>query len=265
VRRAGWRPERRNRKIGTADRAWRDQPGARTEFDLPWPDWEHRAPAERWEAPSIERHEVHGRELKIATEEPRVGSAHVCAGADVCRALGCLPASDVAGIGLVVLRQPTRKEEALRPAWGRMHWCAELDGYTGPAITLDAVDLSRPILRWSTSLSPLDEAELERMRQVGFAISRTKRGHEIELSAEPLRRWLMGRTIPHEVGHWIDYRKRVLEPLGAVSAVDAADSPRYEELLARWRARAQREREQFADRYSDRVQPALARAFSPEG
>jgi hypothetical protein len=193
------------------------------------------------------------------TERLRTASAHACTAVDVCGVLGCLPAADVAGIGLVVLRQPTRKEDILRPAWGRMHWCVQFRGYTGPAVALDAVDFNRPSLRLSRSLSPDQAGELHRMRQVGFAVSETRRGYDILLTPELVRNWLLARTLPHEVGHWVDLRRRLLDPLGAGSVQDAFDMPGYDDLAARWSARPLREREHSADRYADSMQPAIER------
>lgn len=257
MRRTGWKPERRNRKLGTPDWAWRDKPDAQEGFAVPWPTWEHRTPEERWTPDEIEQHQVHGRTVMVVAEKPRAGSAHVCTPADVCGIMGCLPAADVAGIGLVVLRQPTRKEDILRPAWGRMHWCVEFRGYNGPAVVLDAVDFSRPRLRWPRSLSPDQAQELQRMRQLGFTVAETRRGYDILLTPEQVRRWLLTRTLPHEVGHWVDLRRRVLDPLEASSAAEAYRMPGYDELAARWSARPQREREQSADGYADRMQSAV--------
>ena len=261
MRRAGWRPERRNRKLGTSDWAWRDRAGGQASFDVPWPTWDPHLPEASWEAEAIEEHRVHGQALTVVTERVRPGSVHACAPAEVRDVLACLPAADVAGIGLVVLRQPTRKQDILMPAWGRMHWCAEFRGYTGPAIALDAVDLDRPRLRLSRSLSPDRDRELDRMRQLGFAVTETRRGYDIQLTAEHLRRWLLARTIPHEVGHWADFRQRVLDPLGAISTPDVYETREYEDLLAGWWKRPQREREHSADRYADRMQPQIERCI----
>jgi hypothetical protein len=202
----------------------------------------------------MEEHEVHGRTIRVVIEEPRTGSAHASAPDDVCNVLRRLPAGDVSGLDLVVLRQPTRKEDVLSPAWGRIHWCVEFHGYTGPAITLDAVDFDRPHLRWPRSLSPEDERDLRRLRRAGFSIAETKRGYDILLTREHVRRWLLTQTVPHEVGHWVDYRKRVLDPLGAVTAWDAHHHDSYNDLAERWRQRPERECEQYANRYADEVQ-----------
>lgn len=264
MRQAGWRPERRNRKLGTPDWSWKDQHEARPTFDVPWPDWEYRAPEERWSAETVERHQVHGKTTLVVTERPLNGSVHACSPSDVCAVLRCLPKADVAGVGLVVLRQPTRKEEIFRPAWGRMHWCADFRGYRGPAITLDAIDFQRPRIRMSRSLSPERAQELERLRRHRFVITETNRTYDVLLTPEHVRRWLLVRTVPHEVGHWVDYRHRVLDRLDAATVTDVLADPRYEELAERWLARPERERERFADRYADVAEPAISALIEVE-
>jgi hypothetical protein len=230
---------------------------------VPWPAWEPRLPEESWEAEAIGECVVHGQPTMVVSERPRAGSAHACTPTAVCAVLECLPAGDVAGIGLVVLRQPTRKQEILIPAWGRMHWCTEFHGYTGPAIALDAVDFDRPRLRWSRSLSPDQGKELDRMRDLGFAVSETRRSYDILLSPEHVRRWQLMRTLPHEVGHWVDFRERVLDPLEAISAPDVFHTREYGDLLSRWGERPPREREQRADRYADEMQQRVEGAIGP--
>lgn len=226
---------------------------------MPWPTWNPRLPEDSWKAEAIEEHHVHGQTITVVSEQLRKGSVYPCAPTEACAVLECLPAADIAGIGLVVLRQPTRKQDILIPAWGRMHWCVEFRGYTGPAIALDAVDLDWPRLRWSRSLSPDQDKELGRMRQFGFAVTETRRSYEILLTPEHMRRWVLGRSLPHEVGHWVDFRRRVLDPLGAISTPDVYNTQGYEDLLSRWWGRPHREREQFADRYADEAQPRIER------
>jgi hypothetical protein len=49
------------------------------------------------------------------------------------------------------------------------------------------------------------------------------------------------RTVPHEVGHFVDYRQRVIEP-------SSSEAEFTRNLDVFW-ARPPREREEFADRY----------------
>jgi hypothetical protein len=253
----GWTPERRNRKIGTSDWAWRDKPGNRSPFGVPWPRWEHRGPAARWVPEAIEEHEVHGRTVRVVVEEARAGSDHSCTPDDVCCVLRRLPEGDVTGLDLVVLRQPTRKEQAHLRVWGWIYWCVSFRGYTGPAVVLDTVDFDRPRLRWSRSLGPDLQRDLHRLREKGFMVVETRRGYEIMLTREHVRRWQLTHTLPHEVGHWVDFRRRVLDPLGAPTASAAYGDHRYDDLVKRWWQRPEREIEQYADRYADNARRAI--------
>ena len=73
----------------------------------------------------------------------------------------------------------------------------------------------------------------------------------------PLRRWQLAMTVPHEVGHWVDFRHWVLGPLRVNSGAEAVDHPRYEALIDRWCARPEQEREEFAFRYAVPLQERL--------
>jgi hypothetical protein len=258
--RSGRDPTRRNRKLGTPDFAWRDRGEGMPPFEIPWPRWEQRSPGERWTPQRVEEHTVHGRTLQIVVERPLSGWVHACAPEDVVEVLGRLPAPDTEGLGLVVLLQPRRKEDALRPVWGRLHWTTRFRGYAGPAVTLSAYDLRRPVLRWSRSLWPEGQDELDRLRAVGFAITEGRREYGIHLEPATVRRWHRERTLPHEVGHWIDFRRRVIEPTGTRDAAEAETHPDYPALIERWRSRPWRERERFADAYADAHQAAAIRA-----
>ena len=138
--RRGFNPSRRNRKIGTPDHAWRDRAGARREFDLPWPRWEERSWGTRPGGFTVQNAGAHGDEVTIVVERPRTGCVHACAPEDVWRVLGRLPAIDVSGLGLVVLRQSTRKEEIFDWKWGSIWWSQDFRGYSGPTIILDAAE-----------------------------------------------------------------------------------------------------------------------------
>jgi hypothetical protein len=244
-------PRRRNRKLGTPDFAWRDRGSWAPRYEIPWPGWEDRAPGERWVPQHVKERTVHGRSLRIVVERPLQAWSHACTPDDVVDVLSRLPSADVAGIGLVVLLQPARKEEQLRSVWGRLHWATEFRGYVGPAVTLSAQNLARPTLRWPRSLSPDAQEELERLRATGFAIRSGRREWVIELDLPTVRRWQRERTLPHEVGHWVDFRRRVLAHTGRENVADAVEHPDYDLLLGRWGRRPHRERERFANAYAD--------------
>src|SRR5215218_649584 len=149
--RNGRDPTRRNRKRGTPDFAWRDRGDRTPPFRIPWPRWEQRSPGARFTPDRVEERTVHGRRLRIVVERALDGFEHACDPEDVVEVLEQLPSSDTEGLGLVVFRQPTRKEDRLDLLWGSIHYTTRFRGYVGPAVTLVARDLRRPVLWWSRS------------------------------------------------------------------------------------------------------------------
>jgi len=111
-------------------------------------------------------------------------------------------------------------------------------------------------LRWPRSLTPEDVEELGRLRAAGFSVQPARRGHDVQLDAVSVHRWLLSRTVPHEVGHWVDYRRRVLDPLS-----DDASAAEYHALVDRWMQRPRLEREAFADRYADAMSASIRDAL----
>lgn len=257
--RSGRDPTRRNKKIGTRDHAWRDRTGGSRPFEVPWPRWERRPEQQRWPVSRVEQHECHGRPITVAVERLLDGHRHLCEPSAIVGVLNELPADDVDGLGLVVLHQETRKQTILKPAWGRILWCDRFRGYRGPVVMIDAIDLTYQWFVWGASITPPWQRELDRFRRLGVAVEQNKRGCRIDLQPEPLRRWQLARTVPHEVGHWVDFRAWVLEPLGVQTAAEAVEHPHYGARIDYWCARSEREREEFADRYADHAEQVILR------
>lgn len=249
--RPGWNPTRRNRNIGTAKQGH----GQDNRLVIPtgWPD--DRVFSEVLVDPVVVPRSVGGSELTFLVEAPREGSFHACTVEDVCWVLQFVPPVHLNGIDLIVLRQPTRKQELLRPVWGRMGYYAALgrraEGrrWWGPAIFLEA-QTGRPI-RWSASLSPDSEAELERLRADGHAVTRERRGWRIEPTPASIRETQLHRTLLHELGHWADWYEAVVAP--------ARDLAEREHLARVFRTRSHRTKEDFAHRYAAEVVARVAR------
>lgn len=219
--RAGWNPTRRNRNIGTAKRGH----GQDNRLVVPkaWPD--DRVFWEVLREPVV----VRRRGLAFVVEPPRPGSFHACTPDDIRAVLDFAPPADVNALDAVVLRQPTRKQELLRPVWGRLAFFAGL----GTAIYLDA-QWPRPI-RWSLSLDPEDARELERLRADGHPVRRDRRGWVVEPTWASIRVTQLHRTLLHELGHLVDWNR------GAA------------------RARTRRAKEDFAHRYAAEVGARVVR------
>jgi hypothetical protein len=239
--RAGWDARRRNRNIGTAARGR----GQDNRLVIPCrgpryePFW-----ACLTDFRAVTR-AVWGKPLTVLVEPTRAGCVHPCTPDDVFALLAHVPARDREGLALVVLRQPKRKEQVLSPCWGRLAYHAEIGEHKGPAIILEAVDLARPRTRWDRSLGPEVSAELDRLRADGHLIRPDRRGYVLEMTLEGARSTQLYRTLPHEVGHWVDYLQRVKRP--SRSKPSSAWGP----LWDRYHQRPAAEKEGFAHRYAD--------------
>jgi hypothetical protein len=245
-----WDARRRNRNLGTA-KAGR---GARNRFAIP----ERDADLSRyWERLSdyvaVER-ALGSHRLVFLVEPTRPDCLHHCTIDDVLRVLRMLPFEHVSQIALVVMRQPTRKQERLRPVWGRIGYWSQIGGRAGPGVYLDAQPIGLA-LEWGKRLRPDDEAELERFRACGFEVEPHARGWRVRASSAAIRQSQLYRTLPHELGHLADMAacRRSLDWNG--------DEDRFWE---RYFARSEQEREAAAHRYADEFRrDARARGLIP--
>lgn len=243
-------PSRRNRNIGTV----RQGHGQNNRLVIPEPvrarlTWKERLGAHRHLAA-----DVNGKAVQFFVEETNGGCIHACSVEDVVRLLSTIPGSDWPGLDIVVLRQPTRKQRIVDPAWGRLLYFAELGRAgraptaSGPAILLEAVDLSAK-LEWPTSLQPDMAEELDRLRSDGHGVARIGRRYMLSLSKESVRATQLYRTLPHEIGHWADWLEKVETP--------CARGGDYDALSDAYFARPRAEREAYAHRYADDLRRRL--------
>lgn len=188
---------------------------------------------------TAERRTVSGHEIAFITEATLPGFVHACTVDDVVRVLHALPHEDWTGIHTVVFRQLTRKERMLSPRWGQIAF-----GDADEATMFLVASERRQFLRWPLSIIPADSAELDRLRQDGHHVQLTARGWEIVSTLAAVRRTQLGRTIPHEVGHWVDYRASV--------ARGGADT------------RSNASKELFADQYAAKAHPLVSTALDSE-
>ncbi len=170
------------------------------------------------------------------------GCLHACTIDDVCHLLAHMPPGDITGIDLFLLRQPTRKQRSLRPAWGRLAYDADTGKHSGRAIILDAQQPGKSY-RWPRSLTPENAPELDRLRGHGHGIEEDRRGFTVTPTLESIRTTQLYRTVLHELGHHVDYRSKITDL--------AADQADYDRRRDAFFARPQREREEFAHRYAD--------------
>lgn len=246
----GRNPTRRNRNIGTA-KSGHGQNNRMTVPELAHGDhlfWE------RIDSATEVSRTVSGRGLRFFVQPTRADCIHACTVDDIARLMSNIPAADREGLETIVLRQPRRKEQALASVWGRLSYFAELVNrrgdvlYSGPAIVIEAVNPSEP-LKFGKSLSLDDAAELERLTSDGHKLRPGDRNHTIDPTVESCRATQLYRTMPHELGHWVDFLEKVQHPATTLGP--------DEEALERYHSRPKREKEHFAHAYGERLREHL--------
>lgn len=202
MRRPGWNARRRNRNIGTA------KSGHGQDNKMCIPD---RSIGMKWirfherlDNPVALTRSIGDREIVILVEPVQPGFFHACTPDDIATVLRLLPQKDTEGIDLVVLRQPKRKEQILNSVWGRLQYYSEIQQYCGVAIYIEAQPIDC-ILYWDKSLSPDAAQELERLVEDGHQVISERRRYVLYMNSESIRATQLYRTLPHEVGHYVDY------------------------------------------------------------
>lgn len=250
--RAGFNPTRRNRNIGTPKQGH----GQDNRLVIP----ELMTSSRTWKE-RLNRHQqiqrvVGGREIIFIVEETSGGCVHACSVDDVRHVLAHIPAADWEGLDTFVFRQSTRKQRVLNPAWGRLSYDADLGlpgraaKRRGPAVFLEAVDCAAN-LKWSSSLEPDEQAELERLRLDGHVIERVGRRHVFSITPEATRATQLYRTLLHEIGHWVDWLNKVERP--------SERGGDFRTLSDAYFQRPKDDREAFAHRYADEARARLQR------
>lgn len=240
------RPERRNRKIGTEAAGYRES----NKMGIP-AEWFDRGGSLRFYASRMGPHQVieyelPGGPLVFLYESPRSDCTYGCSPRDVAHILANIPPGDIEGLKIIAFRQPTRKQANLSPVWGRLLYEADFESHAGPAVVIEAQDLSRPF-RWSRKLSLEGQAELERLRKDGHGVEEDRRGYTIHLTEDSVRHTVLYRTLLHELGHWVDW----------LAEVERTPSNDAEE---RYFARPACERESYAHAYAVQIAERLRRS-----
>ena len=135
-------------------------------------------------------------QVTFLVEPPNRGFFHACTVEDLCRMLTYVPRQDWEGVETILLRQPTRKQNLLSSAWGRLIMRKPKGGCPRAAICLEACDPETPLF-WLRSLRPDDRIELDRLAVDGHRVRTERRGY-----------LKLFRTLLHEIGHWVDFRRR---------------------------------------------------------
>lgn len=239
--RPGSNPTRRNRNIGTAKQGH----GQDNRLTIPTSWADNRIYWEALKSPVAIPRRIAGRSLTFLVEPTRPESFYPCTVDDVSAVLGLVPQEDLDGIELVLLRQPTRKQARLNPVWGRFLYLATLGPYVGPAICIEAQDLSET-LEWPNAMSTDDRRELRRLEHDGHRVIPGRRAYTIERTPESVRNTVLFRTLLHEIGHNVDWIQNVSAP-----SVQAGDRREVERIHREFASKPSKDREDFAHRYAD--------------
>lgn len=252
----GRNPNRRNRNIGTA----RSGHGQNNQLTIPRVGRGNYAFWEKIDGARAINRIVSGRVLRFFVQPTRADCIYACTVDDITRLMSHVPSSDWEGLETVVLRQPRRKEQTLASVWGRLSYAADLVNrhgdvlYSGPAIIIEAVNPTAS-LKFGKSLSLDGMAELERLKLDGHKLRPLGRNHIVEPTPESCRATQLYRTLPHELGHWVDFLEKVERPavkLGSDKEIDG-----YGKLLDRYHSRPNGEKERFAHSYAEQLRQHL--------
>ena len=237
MRKPGWNPIKRNRKIGTGGQGF----SKNNKLVIPqkWSDltvfWE------RLKDPIINTINIKNHAINFLVEPTKQGYIHSCTVDDIIAILKHLPKRDLALISLIILRQPKRKEEIINPAWGRFVYYAKIGKYSGPGIYLEAQPINDK-LKWSISLTPHQEKELHRHKKDGHIVTKDRRYFYIQTSPETVRNTQLFRTLPHEIGHAINYS------INSQTKFSGANS---------YNSKPAQDKEEFAHRYAEAFRKKL--------
>ena len=240
-------PTRRNRNIGTAKQGH----GQNNKFVVPYPAVEMKSFFERLDEYKTVVKIINGHKFKFIVEKTRQNSFHACTIEDIEKILQQIPISDYGELELIILRQPTRKEENLNSVWGRLIYSYEFEDDYLPAIIIEAVDLDRNF-KWTKKLSIESQKELERLKKDGHQIKMRNRFYEAEYKIENIRSTQLYRTLLHEFGHYVHYLEVVERP--------GSENEEFEEWEKRsdyYHSLPTSEKEVFAHSYADKLKKEL--------
>lgn len=240
-------PTRRNRNIGTAKQGY----GQDNKLVIPSPAVEMRTFYERLgEYKTVEKI-INGHTFRFVVEKTRKNSFHACTIEDIEQILVNIPKEDYGDLELIILRQPTRKEEKLEPVWGRLIYSYEFEDDYFPAVIIEAIDLKRKFKR-TKKLSIDAQKELERLKEDGHKIKMGKRFYEADFELEHIRSTQLYRTLPHEFGHYVHYLEVVERP-----KTENEDFEEWEKRFDYYHNLPTSEKEVFAHSYADQLKKDL--------
>jgi hypothetical protein len=240
MKHSGWNPTKRNRNIGTEKSGY----SKNNKFVVPekWRDF--KVFWERLTNPIIIPIIINNHQITMLVEPTNVGYIHASTPHDIIQVLELIPQEHLIEIEIVVLRQPKKKEEILRPVWGRFIYYADLGKYSGAGVYLEAVEASK-VIKWTDKLSPFETKELKALENDGHRIEKVKRGYDIHTTPESVRKTQLFRTLPHEIGHAVDYLYNSVKP-----SAKANSDTELDYITNTFYSKTSLDKEEFANRYA---------------
>lgn len=244
-----WKPERRNRNIGTKSSGYSKSNDMR--IPESWLDKHGNCSLyyERLELTHVEEVSIGDFQIRILYDKPHDGFSYGCSPADVTKLLTLVSEFAQAMPDIIAFRQPSRKQRQQFPVWGRFLYFAEFGRTEGTAIVLEAQELGAS-LKWSKNMSLVDRAEYERLIGDGHYFVENKRYFEAHLAEDGIRNTKLYRTLLHELGHLADYHQKVLSE-------ETALDPDQDVAADLYFSRPTSEREVFAHRFAEDISRAL--------
>lgn len=194
-------PIKRNRNIGTKKSGLRKQ----SKFNIPWQN--NKPFYENMKNPRQYQRVIKGKTYYFIVEELNQNYIYTCSIDEISNVLSFVPADDLEGLNLIILRQPKEKEEILDPCWGRLQYDFEFKGVPQPAIILEAINLNRDIKMKKAGISPFFQRELSRLQIEENEITYDKRTLTIKKTRESAKNTQLYRTLLHEIGHYVYFIK----------------------------------------------------------
>jgi hypothetical protein len=240
MKHSAWNPTRRNRNIGTEKSGYSQN----NKFVVPerWADY--RIFWERLVDPVVCPLNIKGHGITMLVEPTKKGCIHASTPHDIAKILELIEQEHLEEVELIVLRQPKKKEEILKPVWGRFVYYADLGKYSGSAIYLESIQAGQ-VIKWGNKLDPYEKKELSSLEADGHRIEKVKRGYEVHTSPVTVRNTQLFRTLPHEIGHAVDYLKNSLKPSVETNSETEADY-----IAQVYHSKPSLDKEEYAHRYS---------------
>lgn len=241
---AGWNPTRRNKNIGTKKSGYSQN----NQLNIPQRRNDYR---EFWDdlvSPVIIPLTINEHDIKIYIEPVRGGYIHACTPQDIEAILKLIPTEHLENIEVFVLRQPKVKDERISSVWGRFSYCSALDDSYSNGVYIESTKINME-LKWDKKLSVFSMKEFNLLKRDGHKIETTKRHHIIKTTPATIRNTQLFRTLPHEIGHSVDYDKNCNTPyFEAYDKYDNFDEAEYIENV--FSSKTTLDKEEAANRYA---------------